>query len=467
MPVYNWYYPASVDSNDALGIHQVGDYLDRHLIDTPASRAIYVHIPFCETICSFCPFSRGRYKASEQIDMYCDALISEIRIKSRIEALTKVPIRAIFFGGGTPSLMGARNLRRVITTLTESFDLSSLEEFSFEMEVKSVDEEIVHAAFECGVTHPRFGLQTFDPRLRELYGLTASLDQIYRAAELLRTQFPFPSFDILYGSPGQTIEEFEADIDEAVSLGIANIDFYPLNNFSVQKALYNYATANGLGSVTGEMKFEMNQLLRSRIAKYGYHPHNGHGYFKCWPDDPNFSQVVSDEYSFVYHEHVYGEPDADFIGFGNSAISVLPGVVLVNAKSREIYADSYGQAGEPNVSSASFCDSLWQARTVSMCLAYHGKTRKDSCDWNIVPAETIQALINLINEDLVIENEKEFALTRNGWNWYANVMFHLLPSREKQALFEHLQSRLAMRPWVASFVGIKARTASRPTMKTA
>jgi coproporphyrinogen III oxidase-like Fe-S oxidoreductase len=100
-PVYNFFFPTQGKkrSNDALAdiLHAAQGYA--------ASRALYFHIPFCDTICNFCPFTRGKYSDREVIDTYFESLLSEIRMKADLVDLKRIPIGAIFFDGGTPSLL--------------------------------------------------------------------------------------------------------------------------------------------------------------------------------------------------------------------------------------------------------------------------------------------------------------------------------------------------------------------------
>ena len=103
------------------------------------------------------------------------------------------------------------------------FDLSQLREFSFEVEVKSLTSERAEAMREIGVTHPRFGLQTFSPKWREMFDLTASLEQIHDAATLLKARFPYQTFDILYGMSGQDEEEPMADLQGELPIPIATL----------------------------------------------------------------------------------------------------------------------------------------------------------------------------------------------------------------------------------------------------
>jgi coproporphyrinogen III oxidase-like Fe-S oxidoreductase len=164
-PIYNFFFPNSgvvANHGEITRILSVANLMVR-------KRALYVHIPFCDTICSFCPFTRGRVNDLNIIELYVQALINEIEIKSKFLHFGSAPINAIFFGGGTPSMMSADQITRIGAVLQRNFDLTEVKEFSFEIEVKSLTAEKAKAMRSIGVTHPRFGLQTFSKKWRDLF----------------------------------------------------------------------------------------------------------------------------------------------------------------------------------------------------------------------------------------------------------------------------------------------------------
>jgi len=125
-PIYNFFFPSQGKARASASVAQVWN--------EPAypvrSRALYFHIPFCDTICNFCPFTRGRYSNRAVIDEYFVTLLDEIRLKAELIDLKRVPIGAIFFGGGTPSLLDPEQIRRLGELIRATFDLSQLREFS-------------------------------------------------------------------------------------------------------------------------------------------------------------------------------------------------------------------------------------------------------------------------------------------------------------------------------------------------
>jgi len=437
LPIYNWIYPVAGQETIRMDKDRLYGSIEYEHI---TSRAIYVHIPFCETICSFCPFIRGLYNGDEIVEAYTRALITEMDLKARYPSVTGAPIGAIFFGGGTPSLLEPEQIIRIGTTLRKHFDLRQLKEFSFEMEVKSVTREKLLAMKEIGVTHARFGLQTFKPTYRDDFTLTATLDQTHRATEMMNEILPFVSFDILYGIDGQTIEEFAEDIESAVAMKTTNIDFYPINNLVSQIRLHKSFDKRGLRPTSALQKFHMNMYLNAAIRELGFLPHNGHGYVRASKEEIARRPVVTDSYKFQYHEHVYGYYEQDLIGFGNSAISQTSHFGIRNLEGREDYIKDLLQKGtwrEKVVEHPPFHE-----KGLAFRLPYHGSVEKRLIQWDRIPRETTETLDRFVAAKLVEETETSYRLTQVGWYWYVNLMFLLSPAADRAVLGEFIESRL-------------------------
>jgi coproporphyrinogen III oxidase-like Fe-S oxidoreductase len=424
-PIYNFFFPAQGKSivDDALA-----DVL-RCSQGHAQSRALYFHIPFCDTICNFCPFTRGKYHDRSVIDRYVESLLLEMRIKADLIDLKQVPVGAIFFGGGTPSLLDPEQILRIGAQIRSMFDLSRIREFSFEIEVKSLTPERAQAMREIGVTHPRFGLQTFSPRWREMFDLTATLEQIHAATGLLKEVFPYQTFDILYGMSGSTEEELIADLQAAVDMGTTNIDIYPIDNIMTQVGLHKRLKEAQMEPTTAMRKFGMNLLVDQFMRHAGFMPHNGHGYVRT----PPTADVVSDAYSFVYHEHVYGYHDFDLLGFGTNAISSMRGHVVTNTHSRKVYSERLAE-GKVACTVSEHDADLDYSRPVILHLPYHGELDKARVHWDRVHPETLAKLDALRGQGLLEEDATSWRLTKLGWYWYVNLMYYLMPAADQKAL---------------------------------
>lgn len=401
------------------------------------SLALYFHIPFCETICSFCPFTRGKFRDISVIEDYVQSLIKEVELKSKHVDFKSTPVQSIFFGGGTPSLLNPEQITRIGNVIKEHFDLSEIREFSFEIEVKSLTEDKAKALKDIGVTHPRFGLQTFNKRYREAFTLSASIEQIKDAVDLLKSYFEYQSFDILYGMSGQDEEELIQDLEQAVALGTTNIDIYPIDNIMTQVSLHKHIESNDWEPTSAMRKFNMNILVDKIMRSSGFMPHNGHGYFRTKVTD----EVVSKDYSFVYHEHVYGHSDYNLLGFGVNAISSLKGRVVTNTQSKNKYRE-YLSSDEVSCHISEHDITLDYSKPLILHLPYHGEVNKGLIDFDKIHKTLPAKLKDLIQEDLIKEEENKYVLTKLGWYWYVNIIYYLMPKDDQLVLNDVVVQRL-------------------------
>lgn len=264
---------------------------------------------------------------------------------------------------------------------------------------------------------------------REAFELTASVNQIHNASELLNRSFHHVSFDILYGMNGQDEEEIAYDIECAVSLGTSNIDIYPIDNVMTQVGLHKTINATKCERTSATRKFSMSVFIDQMMRHSGFMPHNGHGYFRQDPDET----IVSNKYSFVYHESVYGYQTHDLMGFGTNAISLTSEYTLTNVRNRDRYvADMSKPNWQPAHSTSRHDVILDYCRPLILRLPYHGKVDVNKIEWRSIPSELLQKLDRLVVEGMVVRDERFMRLTKLGWYWYVNIMYYLMPENEQQ-----------------------------------
>ena len=185
---------------------------------------LYVHIPFCSSRCSYCDFATGLYQ-SELAERYVRGLIDEIRV-SRYNGEN---VDTIYFGGGTPSLLGPAQLERILATLFERFEIATEAEITLEINPGSVTPEKLRAFRSLGVNRASFGAQTFDDReLAKLGRSHNSADALRTFADLREAGFANVSFDLIAGLPGQTLAGWQRNIKQALDLAPEHLSFYLL-----------------------------------------------------------------------------------------------------------------------------------------------------------------------------------------------------------------------------------------------
>ena len=185
---------------------------------------LYVHIPFCSSRCSYCDFATGIYQ-SELAERYVCALIQEIKSSRYCDE----NVDTIYFGGGTPSLLGPSQLDRILATLHGKFRISAESEITIEINPASATPEKLRGFRSLGVNRASFGAQTFhNAELAKLGRSHNVADALRTFADLRNAGCENVSFDLIAGLPGQTLDGWQRNIKQALELRPEHLSFYLL-----------------------------------------------------------------------------------------------------------------------------------------------------------------------------------------------------------------------------------------------
>ena len=188
---------------------------------------VYLHIPFCKSRCSYCDFATDVYRDSGAVERYVDAICREIEEPPKGGTLNSVD--TIYFGGGTPSLLGAKQVEKILATVYETFDVEQNAEITMEMNPATVSAETLRDYRGLGVNRASFGVQTFDDRALRLLARGHDADDARNTFGLLRDAgFENISFDLIAGLPNQTLENWERNLDEALAMQPEHLSLYLL-----------------------------------------------------------------------------------------------------------------------------------------------------------------------------------------------------------------------------------------------
>lgn len=192
-----------------------------------AALGLYVHVPFCASICNYCNFNRGLLDEALK-RRYVDALVADIG-----RAAEAVPADTIYFGGGTPSLLTPREVGRVIHACRAAFDVTPGAEVTLETNPETVDQAALAALREAGVNRLSFGVQSFrDEELARL-GRRHDAARAVRAVEdARRAGFDNLSLDLMMWLPGQSRAEWRESVDGLVSVAPEHASLYLLEVYA-------------------------------------------------------------------------------------------------------------------------------------------------------------------------------------------------------------------------------------------
>ncbi len=243
-------------------------WADAMLTDRASERSIYIHVPFCRSRCTFCPFYYGSAGPGE-FDEYVKLLAKELAYWGPI--LSKYPVNTVYFGGGTPSDMTPQQIELLLRTLSQKFNLTSDCEITLESRINGWTDDKISAAVSNGVNRFSLGVQTFNTGLRKAFGRTSDQAMVIETLKRLTDcNQASVTADILYGLPGQTLEMLEEDLYIMLrETGLSGFSFYRLH-IHPRLVLHKMIEDKKLPPAPDEDKcFELFQYGEERMAYAG------------------------------------------------------------------------------------------------------------------------------------------------------------------------------------------------------
>ncbi len=188
--------------------------------------SLYVHLPWCVKKCPYCDFNSHELRGSLADDVYADALIRDLELS--LPLIWGRPVYSIFFGGGTPSLFPAATVDRLLAAFRARLPLSADCEVTLEANPGTFEAEKFRDYRAAGVNRLSIGIQSFNPGHLKALGRIHDDSEAWRAIEIASKHFDNFNLDLMYGLPGQTPAEAEADCAAALSCGTTHLSFYSL-----------------------------------------------------------------------------------------------------------------------------------------------------------------------------------------------------------------------------------------------
>jgi oxygen-independent coproporphyrinogen-3 oxidase len=268
-------------------------------------RHLYVHLPFCAHRCGYCDFVTVVGRRDEH-GSYVDALLAELELERAVLAPT---VETVFLGGGTPTFTDADALTRLLAALP------SAAETTVEANPETVTPEIATTLRAHGVNRISLGVQSFRPHLLSVLDRVASPDTVRRAFYALRdAAFDNISIDLLYGIPGQSTADLEADLGDALTLGPEHLSCYELEAKPGTRFTHAHGTELARQAETMESYFE---LVVERLTGAGYR----------WYETANFcraGEAAGGRDVRARHNLAYWL-GCDYLGVGIGAVSTIDG----------------------------------------------------------------------------------------------------------------------------------------------
>ena len=276
---------------------------------------LYVHIPFCTSICNFCPYCKVPYDP-DLCGRYIDALLREIELVGG-QYPGKKRVTSLYFGGGTPALAADR-LGQIIEALRAHFDIT--EGIGVELHPDNVTPAVLSVLRGAGVTKLSIGVQSFGKKYRAVLG-RSDVDPDALADALAAVPFETVSMDFIFALPGQTFEDLRDDVETAFSHGANHVAIYPFIDFTF--------TDSPVRAMPKKQKRALLDAVTDHCAARGYTRSS------IW----TFSSQPQARYSSMTRE--------TFLGFGCSATTLLHDQFKINTFSVEEYCRRIGEQRLP------------------------------------------------------------------------------------------------------------------------
>ena len=246
---------------------------------------IYVQVPFCQTKCTYCNFHTG-VVAKERFAPYVEVVCREIRGHEELliaagvhwgsgeKEETNYVVDTIYFGGGTPSLLDAEHLKKILDGIRQAF-ASGVEEVTLEADPETVEAEKAAAWVQAGINRVSFGVQSFSDKELAAAGRIHRREDVYRAVPILRKAgIRNISFDLIAGLPHQTRESWKQSLEELMALEPEHVSVYLLEvdeGSRLGKELLAGGTRYRAGKVPSEDEMaEFYEMAQEKLAMAGY-----------------------------------------------------------------------------------------------------------------------------------------------------------------------------------------------------
>lgn len=267
---------------------------------------IYVHIPFCRSRCIYCGFY-----STTLVDVqgrYVDALIRELALRSDY---LREPVQTIYIGGGTPSTLTPDNLKRLCKAVTKGNDIV---EFTVECNPDDISREFAELLVECGVTRVSMGVQSFsDARLRFLHRRHNADTVQFAVRALHNADIKNISIDLMFGFPGETLEDWEHDISKAIRLDVEHISAYSLQ-YEKDTPLNDMLEKGLITELDEEICRDMYYHMVDRLEAADYEHYEISNFAKrCYSDDE--AKTYRSQHNSSYWQGI------PYIGLGAAAHS--------------------------------------------------------------------------------------------------------------------------------------------------
>ena len=423
-PRYTSYPTADrfVEAFSQADLHQALDLRNQGLGQKNRPLSIYVHIPFCESLCYYCACNKIITKHHEKAEPYLRYLAKEIELYTSSIGMGQT-VSQLHLGGGTPTFLSNDELRELMSMLKRSFSFVAGGEYSVEVDPRTVDETRLALLFELGFNRLSFGVQDFDPEVQKAVHRIQPAQQVFDlVASARKIGFESINVDLIYGLPKQTPESFDRTLKQINELRPDRIALYAYAHLPERFKPQRRILAAELPAPSSKIAMLSRSMDALMNAGYVY---VGMDHFAL-PDD---ALAVAKRQGRL-HRNFQGystQPDCDLIGLGISAIGRMGGTYSQNAKTMEEYVDMLDHGQLPIVKGLALSRDDLIRRSWIMAIMCQGHVQYEAFNeaWLIDAKKYFAAEIEQLNslqaQGLVELTDGGLQVTPMGWFFVRGV----------------------------------------------
>jgi len=378
--------------------------------------SLYVHIPFCESLCYYCACNKIITKHHDRAAPYLRYLSREVDLHTARIGVGQT-ISQLHFGGGTPTFLSDDELGELMGMLRRNFTFAPGGEYAIEVDPRTIDASRLDTLANLGFNRLSFGVQDFDPAVQKAVHRVQPAEQVFALVQAARDRgFESVNVDLIYGLPQQSPESFDRTLAQVVQLRPERIALYAYahlpERFKPQRRI------NTVELPSGGAKISMLSRSMAAFMAAGY-VYVGMDHFAL-PDD---ALAVAKRQGRL-HRNFQGystQPDCDLIGLGVSSIGRIGATYSQNAKTLDEYYDFLDQGQFPVVRGLALTRDDLVRRAVIMALMCQGHLQFESIDLAYLVdfksyfAKELEALQTLEVQGMVVVDESGIQVTAQGW----------------------------------------------------
>ena len=378
--------------------------------------SLYVHIPFCESLCYYCACNKIVTKHHDKAAAYLRYLSREVDLHMA-HLGTGQTVSQLHLGGGTPTFLSDDELRGLMSMLRRSFNLVPGGEYAIEVDPRTVDAGRLALLAELGFNRLSFGVQDFDPAVQKAVHRVQPAEQVFALMAAARQQgFDSINVDLIYGLPLQTPESFDRTLAQVALLKPDRVALYAYAHLPERFKPQRRIVPAELPSGSAKIAMLSRSLDAFEAAGYVY---VGMDHFAL----PTDALAIAKRQGRL-HRNFQGystQPDCDLIALGVSAIGRVGATYSQNAKTIEEYYDHLDQGRLPVVRGLAVSRDDLVRRAVIMALMCQGVLQYESIelafliDFKTYFAKELEALQELVGQGLVVVNGQGMEVTAQGW----------------------------------------------------